>query len=198
MKPANSTRIPAAFLLTALIALSGCTLNSAPPPAASLETADRIEGLRRFDLVAKDIYRGSQPDAGQLQKIIAAHGVKTVIKLNSGSEPDVPGVNVIRHYFNAWITPSAEEIQGILKDIDKAEKPVFIHCTYGEDRTGLIVGLYKVRYLKVSTEDAYRDMSAHGFHPYPGVWKAWVRDNGWTPGSPVAQSARSASVKARA
>lgn len=196
--PAQSKGILSASLLTALIGFSGCTLITASPPAAKFEVADRIDGLARFDVVAKDIYRGSQPDADQLQRIVAAHGVTTVIKLNPGFEPSVSGVKVIPHPLNAWITPSAEEIRGILKDIAKAKGPVYIHCTHGEDRTGLIVALYKVEYLHVSAEDAYRDMAVHGFHPYPGVWKAWVREVGWKPSPPAAQGSRSSSLKAGA
>lgn len=191
MRPAQSRRILAAFLLIALLGLSGCTLISASPPADKFEMPDRITDLGRFDFVADGIYRGSQPDAGQLEKIVAARDFKTVIKLNPGFEPTVKGVTIIRHPLNAWITPSAEEIQRILQSIDKAQKPVYIHCTHGEDRTGLIVALYKVQYLHVKPEDAYLDMAAHGFHPYPGVWNAWVREVGWKPSIPAAQGARS-------
>lgn len=181
MKPALSKRILAAFLLAVLTGLSGCTLITASPPPALSGTGERIADLTRFSVVAEDVYRGSQPDAAQLQKIVAAHGVKTVIKLNPGFEPSIPGVKVIPHPLNAWITPSEVEIREILADIEKAkiEGPVYIHCTHGEDRTGLIVALYKVRCLHVKPKDAYLDMVANGFHPYPGVWNAWVREAGW-------------------
>jgi protein tyrosine/serine phosphatase len=166
----------------ALMGLSGCSLITASPPADKFERLDH-QGLKRFDRVSDDVFRGSQPDAAQLKAIVADHHIKTVIKLNSGSDPVLPGVTVVSHPLNAWITPSAETIQGILRSIDKAEKPVYIHCSHGEDRTGLIVALYKVRALHTEPEKAYLDMAAHGFHPYRGVWNAWVREVGWKPGT---------------
>jgi hypothetical protein len=196
MKPAQSKRILAAFLLTALIGFSGCTLISASPPTAPFELLDHMD-LKRFDQVSADVYRGSQPNAKQLKAIVDFYHIKTVIKLNSwlDFEPRLEGVGLIRYPLNAGITPSADKIQLILQSIDKAEKPVYIHCSQGEDRTGLIVGLYRRNYLKMSTEDAYRDMAAHGFHPYPGVWNAWVREVGWKTGAVAPQGAQSASVK---
>jgi tyrosine-protein phosphatase SIW14 len=189
MKTVQNERVFAAFLLTALVGLSGCSLISASPPVEKFEPLCH-EGLKRFDRVTDDVYRGSQPDADQLRAIVAAHHIKTVIKLNGGLDPALPDVTILPHPLNAWITPSAEKVREILQSIDRAEKPVYIHCSHGEDRTGLIVALYRVCYLHVKPEDAYLDMAAHGFHPYPGVWKAWTREAGWKPALPKAPCLR--------
>jgi len=92
-------------------------------------------------------------------------------------------VKTIHHTLYGPITPSVETIRKILQDIDDATKPVLIHCTHGEDRTGLIVALYKFCKGTATPEEAFKDMVAHGFHPYRGLWNSWVRDVGWTGGA---------------
>ena len=49
-----------------------------------------------------------------------------------------------------------------------------VHCTHGQDRTGLIVGVYRVRQDHWSKERAYREMLDHNFHPLLyGLQEAW-------------------------
>lgn len=40
--------------------------------------------------------------------------------------------------------------------------PVYIHCEYGRDRTGLLIALFKVRYLGVDAGAAYQEWLAMG------------------------------------
>jgi len=182
MKARSTERIFAAALLAVMILLSGCSVIYPTPPVKNFEPLDH-RGMVRFDKVDDDVYRGSQPSMDQLMRLSTDPEVriKTVLKLNPGSDPAAPGVRQIHHALYGPITPSVEKIREILKDIDQAEKPLLIHCTHGEDRTGLIVALYRVC-KGMTPEDAYKDMVAHGFHPYRGLWKAWVRDAGWTGG----------------
>src|SRR5262249_12733406 len=105
-------------------------------------------------------------------------GIKSVIKLNSGFDSAPAGVAVLEHPLSPLIEPQSEKLNKILDDIDAAPKPVLIHCTHGEDRTGLIVALYKMRH-GTRLEDAYVDMIRHGFHPYAGLWLAWLRAAKW-------------------
>ena len=45
---------------------------------------------------------------------------------------------------------------------DKNNQPVFIHCEHGKDRTGLLIALYKVKYLGVNAEVARREWIVKG------------------------------------
>jgi protein tyrosine/serine phosphatase len=54
------------------------------------------------------------------------------------------------------------QIEAIMAD--HARRPIFVHCQQGEDRTGLIVGLYRVETEHWSPAAAYREMIAKGFH----------------------------------
>ncbi len=50
----------------------------------------------------------------------------------------------------------------------------FVHCQHGEDRTGLIIGVYQVRVRHWTKSVAYQQMLDNGFHPsLPGLYRFW-------------------------
>ena len=63
-----------------------------------------------------------------------------------------------------WAPNDAEvnQIEAIMGD--HSRRPIFVHCQHGEDRTGLIVGLYRVESEHWSPAAAYHEMIAKGFH----------------------------------
>ena len=59
---------------------------------------------------------------------------------------------------------------------DEARVPVFVHCLHGADRTGVVVGAYRVVVQGWSREEAVAEMTGGGFG-YHGIWKkpvAWL------------------------
>jgi protein tyrosine/serine phosphatase len=51
---------------------------------------------------------------------------------------------------------------------------VLVHCTHGQDRTGWVVGAYRVLYEGVSKSVAYDEMLKHNFHEVlHGLHEAW-------------------------
>jgi Tyrosine phosphatase family len=155
--------------------LGGCaaTVPTPPPPRPLDDFA-----LARFQLVDGGVYRSSQPSRTQLDALATGYALRTVIKLNRGSDDAPPGVHVIPVPLDPMREPDALVLARILDEIDRAPKPLLIHCTHGEDRTGLIVALWRMRH-GASAEAAYADMVRHGFHPYPGLWSAWLHASGW-------------------
>ena len=169
--------IPCALLL--LGAVSGCAgLYPTPPPPRALDDFP----LARLDRVAEGVYRGAQPSEDQFRALVERYQIRTVVKLNPNRETRdrVPnGVTVVYRPLNPLVTPSHDELARILDAIDAAKKPVFVHCQHGEDRTGLLIALYKIRH-GATVDAAYLDMQLRGFHPYRGLWRAFTREVGWT------------------
>lgn len=163
-------------LLLGAVVSSGCaSLYPTPPDAEHLDDFP----LPRFDRVDSGVYRSAQPSGDQLRKLMTQYGIRTVLKLNTGVDAAPTGVTVLSHPLSVMKEPTVKELEAILEAIENSPKPVLIHCTHGEDRTGLIVALYRMR-RGTTTETAYADMVRHGFHPYPGVWRAWLRSSGWS------------------
>lgn len=61
--------------------------------------------------------------------------------------------------------PRDETINQVLSTMaDPAAQPVFVHCLRGNDRTGLIVGLYRVLIENRPPAEACDEMLERGFH----------------------------------
>lgn len=163
--------------LLVLLPAGGCGSLYPTPPAA--EPLDGF-ALRRFDRVGQDVYRSGQPSALQLRELHARYGIRSVLKLNHGRDEAPPGVLVQHHPLDTLREPEPQQLEAALQALERSPKPVLVHCTHGEDRTGLVVALYRIR-QGVPVDTAYADMVRHGFHPYPGVWRAWLRSAGWDP-----------------
>lgn len=115
-------------------------------------------------------YRGSQPNAGQFSCLVGKLGIRSVIKLNSALEaPErVPGgVEVYEHPWAPWGPVTHSQVVETLGDLVRAmnsEAPVYVHCTYGVDRTGLIVALYRVLIEHVQPSIAFAEWRAYNRH----------------------------------
>ena len=49
-----------------------------------------------------------------------------------------------------------------------------VHCTHGQDRTGYVIGRYRVLHDRWTKDAAYQEMRDHHFHPeLHGVHEAW-------------------------
>lgn len=56
-----------------------------------------------------------------------------------------------------------DDFLDILEDPVHYPPPYLIHCHAGRDRTGLMVGIYRMEYDKRSKADAMRELKANGF-----------------------------------
>ncbi len=162
-------------LAVAAALASGCAAMMPTPPAPPPLDGNGPPRLQRVDGA---LFRSGQPSRADLERLVQRHGVRAVLKLNRGHDDAPAGVRVIEEPLDPLREPPPERIARILDEIDRAPKPLLVHCTHGEDRTGLIVALYRIR-RGATVEEAYADMVRHGFHPYRGVWRAWLRAAGW-------------------
>ena len=54
----------------------------------------------------------------------------------------------------------------LAKIADPDSRPIYVHCMKGDDRTGLVIGLYRVFYEKMNKEAAWAEMCKFGLHPF--------------------------------
>jgi len=119
------------------------------------------KSIPRFLQVAPGIYRGGQPQDGGYEWL-KQHGVKTIINLRSErderTQVEALGLNYVYLPMDALgeIPPNA--IQTFLDTVsDPARQPVFIHCHRGADRTGFMVGVFRIAKQGWSPEQAYEE-----------------------------------------
>jgi protein-tyrosine phosphatase len=179
-----------------------------PHPAARLPAADWallclfclfLTGCRTFTVseVSPGIFKGSRPAAAADYEMLRTKGVRTIVSLEMLPWHTRPERRMARRYgFNyceipilaSPLPPSEESVREALAALeDPALRPVYVHCLVGEDRTLLIVGLYRVYFEDWPPQAAWDEMLRSNFHSGPQLrgfttyyWShtnkpAWVR-----------------------
>jgi protein tyrosine/serine phosphatase len=125
-----------------------------------------------IELVSPGIYRGPRPSQATLSQL-RSMGVHTVLDLeDTQSAIDAErgwtaqlGLTFISEPMSGFWSPNDSEVNQIEQIMaDTARRPIFVHCQHGQDRTGLIVGLYRVFSEHWTPAAAYQEMLAKGFH----------------------------------
>ena len=140
-------------------------------------------GVPNLAPVSPGIWRGGQPDAAGWS-YLRSLGVTNVVKLNAaaeGSDADAVklGMRVVA------IPLPLDTVEALLKEPKLADiraatdaiKPgTFVHCSHGQDRTGLVVGAYRVWRCGWEKSAAYEEMLKLGFHPsMVGLERFWSK-----------------------
>jgi len=130
--------------------------------------------IPNFVQVNENILRGGHPGDQGLAEL-KAMGVKTIIDLEDSDEvisqesatAQNLGFKFISVPLSGFFEPSEKDVNFILSNVeDPANYPVFIHCTHGQDRTGMIMGLYRVFADQWQPKAAYAEMKKLGFHTF--------------------------------
>jgi len=111
-----------------------------------------LNGVRNFHQVDALVYRGGQPTTAGFQ-YLAKIGVKTVVDLRAPGRRSAAERSAVTalgmQYVNVpmiGLTPPTEaqttKILGLLEDTTTG--PVFVHCKRGSDRTGAVIGAYRI------------------------------------------------------
>jgi protein tyrosine phosphatase (PTP) superfamily phosphohydrolase (DUF442 family) len=160
-------RLPA-FLAALLLAACGGTAQA--PDDGDATSADVT--TPPIELVSPGVWRGPRPTYATLAQLRSL-GVKTILDLEDTQSAIntergwVGGLHMtfISEPMSGFWTPNDREVNQIEAIMaDPSRRPIFVHCQHGQDRTGLIVGLYRVFTEHWSPAKAYKEMLAKGFH----------------------------------
>jgi protein tyrosine phosphatase (PTP) superfamily phosphohydrolase (DUF442 family) len=159
--------------------------------------------LPRYFQVADGVFRGGQPTLAGMQRL-KENGVKTIVSFRNNrhltelesQEAQRLGISFVSIPLNGLTRPSASEIHEFLSIVqDQNRLPVFVHCQHGEDRTGTMIGIYRMAAQHWSAANAYHEMLQRGFHPQY-VWLAdAVFDYAEENGLPVAKEDRPIGIR---
>ena len=128
--------------------------------------------LPNFHPVAPGIWRGAAPTQAGLQKL-KAMGIKTVIDLRIAPKTVKREGVYARSLGFHWINlpmgsdpPTPKQVSTLLTTLKRAPgEPVFVHCQHGADRTGCMLGIYRVTQDGWTFPRAYAEMRHDGFDP---------------------------------
>ena len=128
------------------------------------------------------VYRGAQPrNCGEIA-YLRQLGVKTIVQLNdAGSDADrrekdeaeAAGIRVESFDINPFAIgnkSSCADVDRILEILsDESNRPAYVHCKLGRDRTDYIIGAFEEAVLHKSVIAVLAELSSYGYHGYPTV-----------------------------
>jgi hypothetical protein len=150
------------------------------PPGSSYEQTAAGATLAHFGKVDDGVYKGSRPRTDADYRLLQSRQVKYILDLQllpllqraEQTRAKRYGMEVIHARINASpVPPSEKHIASILAILrDRRYRPIYFHCALGRDRTALVAALYKMYFLGMSQQDAWRYMQEAGFK------EAWIRN----------------------
>jgi tyrosine-protein phosphatase SIW14 len=161
---------------------------SAPSIRSAYGERLKLPGLPNGGRINDHLYRGAQPHAEGLLELKKL-GVTTIVDLR-GEDPkrrdlerqqaETLGMRFVPIPVNGWDPPSNEQVAQFLSLFGSrfaAKEKVFVHCRFGDDRTGVFVAAYRMTYENWPPEQAMNEMYFFGFN---GFWhpsmKSFIRD----------------------
>jgi protein tyrosine phosphatase (PTP) superfamily phosphohydrolase (DUF442 family) len=131
-------------------------------------------GLNQHTVIEGQVYRTAQPSETALQTLIAEENIRTVINLRGTAQTihspraawyareaavtqaaDISQEDIT---LSAFLLPPPAEIRRLVEVLDRAEKPVLLHCKQGADRTGLASAMVILLQTQGTLADARREL----------------------------------------
>jgi protein tyrosine/serine phosphatase len=148
-------------------------------------------GIPNLTVVEPGVWRSGQPTTIEQWNYLKSLGVHRVVKLNFASEgsdslAESIGLEVVTlsmqpegdkdildNIKNTFVRPDPVVLGAAVEAIDP-RIGTLVHCTHGQDRTGLVIGTYRALMLKWTKDEAYKEMLLRGFHPeLHGLHETW-------------------------
>jgi len=164
---------------------------AAPAPAApAIPSAHgqklHITGIPKAGKITDVLYRGAQPNEVGLSELKML-GITTIIDLRAEDRETVEwerkraeflGMRFVHIPVSGWSPPTNEQIIQFLSLVrSEPGQKIFVHCRFGDDRTGVFLATYRIAFEKWPAEQALKEMYFFGFN---GFWhpamKSFIRD----------------------
>jgi protein tyrosine/serine phosphatase len=130
-------------------------------------------GLPRLGRVNDSLFRGAQPHVEGLQELKKL-GITTIIDLRGEApgkvewerkQAETLGIRFVHLPVSGWSTPSDEQVAQFFSIFrNNPSEKVFVHCRFGEDRTGVFIASYRIAFDHWSADQALNEMLAFGFN----------------------------------
>jgi len=138
-----------------------------------------LPGLAVVGRVTPGIFRGAQPEP-EGYATLKAMGIRTVINVRQRHREREAVEAAGMRYVNIPISFLTKVDPAVVRKTlsvmtDPANQPVFIHCSVGSDRTGVVVAIYRMEVDGWSKAEAEAEMQTFGFHDAWVQMKSFVR-----------------------
>lgn len=157
-------RLVQLFLLIFIFAAVSVTARAAAPAAADLPN---------FHAVAPGIWRGAAPSAVGLKEL-KAMGIDTVVDLRIAPKTVKKEHALVTSLGMSWLNlpmsgdpPTQKQVTTLMALLRQApQRKIFVHCQHGADRTGCMIGIYRVSEQSWLFDRTFAEMRKYGFNPH--------------------------------
>ena len=149
------------------------TASSVATPSVISAKRIYVPGVPNAAQVNEHLYRGAQPRSPGV-RALKEIGVNTIVDLRDEEKTKIAweqhtteglGMRFLNIPVNGWAPPSDQQVALFLTIFrENPEAKVFVHCHFGDDRTGVFVAAYRMAFEKVSSREALREMNQFGFN----------------------------------
>lgn len=160
------------LLFAACIASGSTKPPTAAPHASSNHVPARritVVGVSNFGEVTPHLFRGGQPKAAGYEHL-KQMGIDIVVDLrlsgdgNEKKDVEKAGMKFVPLRWHCML-PHDEVFAKFLKLLhDNPGKKIFVHCRYGDDRTGMMIAAYRMADEGWTPQEARKEMEKFGFH----------------------------------
>ena len=145
-----------------------------------------IVGIHNAGKITAVLYRGAQPSEQGLSELKKL-GISTIVDLRGEDREKIKwerkhaeslGMRFVNIPVSGWSPPTDGQVVQFLSlfHSDSTQK-IFVHCRFGDDRTGVFVATYRMAFEKWTANQAMNEMYFFGFN---GLWhpvmKSFIRE----------------------
>jgi len=186
MKPALLSL--AVFLVLPLHSFAQTTAPASAPSIAQPAYGQKlhIAGIHNAGKISDYLYRGAQPKETGLSELKKL-GITTIVDLRREDREKIAwerklaeslGMRFVNIPVSGWSPPTDQQVVQFLSLLRREPgQKVFVHCHFGDDRTGVFIATFRIASEKWPVEQAIREMYFFGFN---GFWhpsmKTFIRD----------------------
>jgi tyrosine-protein phosphatase SIW14 len=139
----------------------------------------QVTGVENAGKISDFLYRGAQPRGGGYEELKKL-GISIVVDLRN-SKPvksdvgetreqvkvEAAGMRYVKIPTSAFFGPTESQVVTFLQLLhDNEKQKVFVHCYFGDDRTGVMVATYRIAVDHWTSDEAYNEMRAYHFHKH--------------------------------
>lgn len=160
-----------ALLLAVAFCVAGSAQSRPEQDVSQHSPAKRtvVAGIKNFGEVTPFLYRGAQPSPEGF-KTLARMGVNIVVDArlsgHAGESKQVTALGM-QYVSVPWhcLFPKDEAIAKFLAVLrENPGKKIFVHCRYGDDRTGMMIAAYRMADQQWTPDEAATEMRQFGFN----------------------------------
>ena len=178
--------------LLVLVFLSGSCLSAqkekiSVPVIAPLPLGEKLKlpGVHNAGKIDNLLFRGAQPHPEGIEELKKL-GVTTIVDLRGEGRDQIEherkqaeslGIRFVNIPVSGWSPPTNDQVAQFLSLFSGKKEKIFVHCRFGDDRTGVFVAAYRMSYDGWPSEQAIKEMYFFGFN---GLWhpamKSYIHD----------------------